>query len=807
MKCTTQTRFPFASALALFFIALTVSPATAQLPAGTWQYLWGDEFTLSTLDSQKWINAYPWGRTHNHDAYMAPENVILGDGTLTLRAQRLPQGGKPFTSGAISTGYSLFRLNGGYIEARIRLPNTPGSWPAFWGLDNGWPPEADIMEYPIDTAAGAGYAQDQYHTAFHYRNTSGGNSAGAGQVNPSTVGDLGGSYHNFGMEWRDNDWVGFYFDGQLVSQFGDDAAVAQMTSMYLILNYAVGGWPGAPNLTEWPTTHTDDMKVDWVRVWKQAATRTTNWAYTGTSEHVQWDTAGNWSNGSPNLGGVTANFGTVPGLAEQRLDWSGMRTISTINLDGATRYRIGWPDDRLILAGANASGSAAINVAATSTTDHEVRAELELFNTLAITNNSTQPLTLSGKIFGIGGVAVDGPGTVIFSNSTSAYLGSTIIDSGGQGPGIARVAATNPFGSGSVIIGQAGNATTGRLELTNNSIVPNIIQSSGRNNTSVGIHNLSGNNTLAGTVNLQVGGSNYIIQSDAGLLTLSGSAAGGLALQSLATGTRTITFQGAGDTLITGRIQNGSASPLSLVKLGTGRLTLTGVNTYTGPTSVMDGTLALAGATTKRFTALNIAENALVDLNTSSVVIDDTDLMTITSHLSARRILTSASGAGFAIGSMSNSNSAGAAIYPTFMGLAGLDGSETLLRYTRIGDLNLDGAVSIADFLALASNFNATTGATWQKGDVNYDGSITIADFLALAGNFGQSVSGEFIPITASDLAILDDFAASIGFSTVPEPVALGLPALATLALRRSRSRGSGGRTAARSPIESASSK
>src|SRR5688572_15128900 len=150
------------------------------------------------------------------------------------------------------------------------------------------------MEYPIDTAAGAGSAQDQYHTAFHYRNSSGGNSAGAGQVNPSTVGDLGGSYHNFDMEWHDNDWIGFYFDGQLVSQFGDDAAVAQMTSMYLILNYAVGGWPGAPSLTEWPTTHTDEMKVDWVRVWKQAATRTTNWAYTGTSEHVQWDTAGNW---------------------------------------------------------------------------------------------------------------------------------------------------------------------------------------------------------------------------------------------------------------------------------------------------------------------------------------------------------------------------------------------------------------------------------------------------------------------------------------------------------------------------------
>ena len=44
---------------------------------------------------------------------------------------------------AVSTGYTRYTVNRGYIEARIRLPNTPGSWPAFWGLYSGWPPEAD----------------------------------------------------------------------------------------------------------------------------------------------------------------------------------------------------------------------------------------------------------------------------------------------------------------------------------------------------------------------------------------------------------------------------------------------------------------------------------------------------------------------------------------------------------------------------------------------------------------------------------------------------------------------------------------
>ena len=37
----------------------------------------------------------------------------------------------------------------GYVEASMKMPSLPGSWPAFWMLENGWPPELDINEYPI----------------------------------------------------------------------------------------------------------------------------------------------------------------------------------------------------------------------------------------------------------------------------------------------------------------------------------------------------------------------------------------------------------------------------------------------------------------------------------------------------------------------------------------------------------------------------------------------------------------------------------------------------------------------------------
>jgi hypothetical protein len=87
-----------------------------------------------------------------------------------------------------------------------------------------------------------------------------------------------------------------------------------------------------------------------------------------------------------------------------------------------------------------------------------------------------------------------------------------------------------------------------------------------------------------------------------------------------------------------------------------------------------------------------------------------------------------------------------------------------LMRPTVAGDANLDGTVSIADFIDLAMNFNSTD-ATWDRGDVNLDGSVTIADFIDLASNFGRSYSGEIQPISLDEQRQLNAFAAA----NVPE--------------------------------------
>ena len=68
-----------------------------------------------------------------------------------------------------------------------------------------------------------------------------------------------------------------------------------------------------------------------------------------------------------------------------------------------------------------------------------------------------------------------------------------------------------------------------------------------------------------------------------------------------------------------------------------------------------------------------------------------------------------------------------------------------------LGDVNLDGEVSFADFLVTSTNFgqasensveNGTPGdhaSLWSQGDMNCDLTVSFADFLVISANFGSS--------------------------------------------------------------------
>jgi hypothetical protein len=121
---------------------------------------------------------------------------------------------------------------------------------------------------------------------------------------------------------------------------------------------------------------------------------------------------------------------------------------------------------------------------------------------------------------------------------------------------------------------------------------------------------------------------------------------------------------------------------------------------------------------------------------------------------------------------------------------AGLSAGQIELKYTLLGDANLDGKVNGTDFNLMATNFNQAVTNGWDKGDFNYDGKVNGNDFVLLAANFNQFASQS--SVSAADAAALDSFAAANGISlaNVPEPASIGLLAAGTVtALARRRRR------------------
>jgi hypothetical protein len=123
--------------------------------------------------------------------------------------------------------------------------------------------------------------------------------------------------------------------------------------------------------------------------------------------------------------------------------------------------------------------------------------------------------------------------------------------------------------------------------------------------------------------------------------------------------------------------------------------------------------------------------------------------------------------------------------------VAGLSSGQIEVKYTLLGDANLDGTVNGTDFSILAANFGL--GETnWDQGNFLYGSSVNGSDFSALAGNFGQGDSGADAAVSQSDIVALDAFAVANDLplptiGSVPEPAAAGLVVLSTMVCLASR--------------------
>ena len=181
--------------------------------------------------------------------------------------------------------------------------------------------------------------------------------------------------------------------------------------------------------------------------------------------------------------------------------------------------------------------------------------------------------TFAGVISEIGDIVKQGDGTWTLTNNNT-YDGTTTINNGvleiEDAGALGDTTSDTTVNSGGTLALDTGITTVVGEGLT--------INGTGEAGTAGALQNIGGTNEWQGTVDL---GSAATINSDAGSLEISGN----IDNQSF-----DLTVGGAANTTFSGIVSDTG----NLIKDGTGTLTLSGVNTYSGSTTINDGSISIS---------------------------------------------------------------------------------------------------------------------------------------------------------------------------------------------------------------------
>jgi autotransporter-associated beta strand protein len=362
-------------------------------------------------------------------------------------------------------------------------------------------------------------------------------------------------------------------------------------------------------------------------------------------------------------GGTTISDGTVSVAAASNLTTSGSIGVTG---NGALRFNgsdtFGGVGQQLVLS-ATQSANPIINLASgfTATFLGDV--------VLASGTNRIEPtggsafLTLAGNVTGAGTLQKAATGTLILSGTGNTFSGGIII-----GNGKVTVSAGSGLGSGPVVLNPTANGAPGNVTL--------------ELNESVSIGSLS--------------------------TSTSGGGSGGRFI-TIASG-KTLGVNQTTNATFSGDISGAGG----LTKTGAAALTLTGSNSFSGPTTVSDGSITYSGA--KTFTT----SGTVTVTNGGGIVLDSNG----TYGGLGQALVLSATQSGAPVLSITSGNT------PTFQGDVNLaSGVNRIEANGSTGVLTLSGNVSGAGTflkqasgeLVLAGSANTATGAT-QVGN----GKITV---------------------------------------------------------------------------------
>jgi fibronectin-binding autotransporter adhesin len=448
---------------------------------------------------------------------------------------------------------------------------------------------------------------------------------------------------------------------------------------------------------------------------------------------------------------VFSGSGAIAGGGSLTKRGAGTLTISNTGVNGfgaGVTVEAGTLD--IGATGQNGIGNGAITLAGgTFRTITPTGGNVTLANPIAVTGTSTlvtansattaRQTILTGPITGSGSVSIVNDNTAVFKGldiaDTSNFTGTMTVN---DNLAIRFTTATNGNPAMKLVIN--GNGGVGTI-FGSPLVLP--------------IGELSGNGTLRGH---QSSGGGSTVEWQIGSLNTAS------------------TFSG----LVVDGAQGTTVRPVMITKVGTGTLTFSGANTYTGATTVKAGTLSLGElATGPVLGSATVLAPGGADIQGGKLVLGYP-----VGNSSAEQVRTILA-AGYAqptkfLTGLLRSTQIGAA--NRTLGFVD-DGTAVTIAYTVPGDANLSLSVEFQDLVALAQNYNLT-GRVWSQGDFNYSTVTDFADLIILAQNYNLSAVEGDVSSLGSDFAA--DWA--LAQSLVPEPTTLLAGAgLASIVLRRRR--------------------
>ena len=258
-----------------------------------------------------------------------------------------------------------------------------------------------------------------------------------------------------------------------------------------------------------------------------------------TNGTFNWSTAtwssGNWNDMPPGQNALdTAVFGTVPGVGgTTTVNMDSNTSLSSLSFSNGSSF---------LISGTNTltmSNGAAAATITNNAGNHTIGVPIAMGSDLVVTTAVNSTLGLSGSISGGGNLTIQGAGSVTL-NAANTYTGATTI-------------------SGGTLI--LGGTESGAENLPTTTAL----------NIAAGALDLAGNSQTVGSLSGSAGAivTNSLSSSYLSTLTVAPS---------------------AGSTTFAGNITSNVALSLS----GSGELTLSGTNAYTGGTTVSGGTLDIA---------------------------------------------------------------------------------------------------------------------------------------------------------------------------------------------------------------------